>query len=150
MAREGTLLTDFYAGANVCTPSRAALLTGRYAIRSGLAYGVIMKNDTRGLPQSEVTVAEALKPQYATALIGKWHLGHVAPYWPPTTQGFDLFYGIPYSHDMHPLWLYESHGPGEPLTKEDVNLPQLQQQLYRAPNASSKKTALTLSISSWR
>jgi arylsulfatase A-like enzyme len=89
-----------------------------------------MQNDTRGLPQSEVTIAEALKPEYATALIGKWHLGHVAPYWPPTTQGFDLFYGIPYSHDMLPLALYESHGTGAPLTSEPVNLPQLQQQLY--------------------
>jgi len=130
MARQGTVLTDFYAGANLCTPSRAALLTGRYAIRTGLGYGVILQNDTRGLPQSEVTIAAALKPEYATALIGKWHLGHVAPYWPPTTHGFDLFYGIPYSHDMLPLALYESHGPGAPLTRQDVNLPQLQQQLY--------------------
>lgn len=127
MVREGTMLTDFYAAANLCTPSRAGLLTGRYPIRTGLAYGVILQNDTRGLPQSEVTIAEALKPEYATALIGKWHLGHIAPYWPPTSQGFDLFFGLPYSHDMEPLSLYESNGPGVELTREDVDLPQLQQ-----------------------
>src|SRR5688572_4608852 len=126
MSREGTLLTDFYAAANLCTPSRAGLLTGRYPIRTGLAYGVILQNDTRGLPHSEVTIAEALKPEYATALIGKWHLGHIAPYWPPTTQGFDLFFGLPYSHDAKPLSLYESNGPGVELTKEDVDFPQLQ------------------------
>jgi arylsulfatase A-like enzyme len=126
MVREGTLLTDFYAAANLCTPSRAGLLTGRYPIRTGLAYEVILANDTRGLPQSEVTIAEALKPEYATALIGKWHLGHVAPFWPPTLQGFDLFFGLPYSHDIQPLSLYESNGPGVELTKEDVDFPQLQ------------------------
>src|SRR5688572_3424987 len=126
MVREGTLLTDFYAAANLCTPSRAGLLTGRYPIRTGLAYEVILSNDQRGLPEKEVTIAEALKPEYATALIGKWHLGHIAPYWPPTVQGFDLFFGLPYSHDITPLSLYESNGPGVELTKEDVDFPQLQ------------------------
>jgi arylsulfatase A len=126
MVREGTLLTDFYAAASLCTPSRAGLLTGRYPIRTGLAYEVILANDTRGLAQSEVTIAEALKPEYATALIGKWHLGHVAPFWPPTVQGFDLFFGLPYSHDITPLSIYESNGPGVELTKEDVDFPQLQ------------------------
>lgn len=131
MAREGTLLTDFYAAANLCTPSRAGLLTGRYPIRTGLAYGVILENDTRGLPLSEVTIAEALKPQYATAMIGKWHLGHIAPYWPPTAQGFDLFFGLPYSHDAKPLSLYEANGPGVEFTQEDVDYPQLQERFYR-------------------
>jgi uncharacterized sulfatase len=130
LVRESTVLTDFYAAANLCTPSRAGLLTGRYPIRTGLAYEVILANDTRGLAQSEVTIAEALKPEYATALIGKWHLGHVAPYWPPTQQGFDLFFGLPYSHDIKPLSLYESSGPGIELTKEDVDFPQLQQRFY--------------------
>ena len=83
LAREGTVLTDYYAAANLCTPSRAGLLTGRYPIRTGLAYEVIMQNDTRGLKPEEVTIAEALKPDYASAMIGKWHLGHIAPYWPP-------------------------------------------------------------------
>jgi len=130
MAAEGLILTDYYAAANLCTPSRAGLLTGRYPIRTGLARGVIMQNDRRGLSPSEVTIAEALKPDYATALIGKWHLGHVAPYWPPSVHGFDLFFGLPYSHDMLPLSLYEANGPGVELTKEDVDYPQLQQRFY--------------------
>jgi arylsulfatase A-like enzyme len=127
MVREGTVLTDFYAAANLCTPSRAGLLTGRYPIRTGLGYEVILANDSRGLPQTEVTIAEALKPEYVSAMIGKWHLGHVAPFWPPTVQGFDLFFGLPYSHDIKPLSLYETNGPGVELTKEDVDFPQLQQ-----------------------
>jgi uncharacterized sulfatase len=129
MAKEGTKLTTFYASANLCTPSRAGLMTGRYPIRTGLAYQVIQANDTNGLPQSEITIAEALKPDYATALVGKWHLGHVAPFWPPTTQGFDLFFGLPYSHDMVPLNLYTS-GPGVELTKEDVDFPRLTQRFF--------------------
>ena len=127
MAREGISLTDYYAAANVCTPSRAGLLTGRYPIRAGLAYGVIMQNDTRGLPPGEITIAQALKPAYATALIGKWHLGHIKPFWPPTGYGFDLFFGLPYSHDMKPLSLYEAPAAGVEMTQEDVDFPQLQQ-----------------------
>lgn len=124
LARRGVRMTDFYASANVCTPSRAGLLTGRYPIRTGLAQDVIRQSDTNGLPLSEITIAEALKPDYATALIGKWHLGHVAPFWPPTVQGFDLFFGLPYSHDMKPLGLYTT-GPGVELTREDVDFPTL-------------------------
>lgn len=130
MAREGVTLTDFYSAANVCTPARAGLLTGRYPIRTGLAHEVILQNDRRGLPLSEVTIAEALRPDYATALIGKWHLGHVAPFWPPTQHGFDLFFGLPYSHDMLPLSLFTGNGPGVELTREDVDYPRLQQRFF--------------------
>jgi arylsulfatase A len=130
LAREGTVLTDYYAPANLCTPSRAGLLTGRYPIRTGLGYEVIMQDDHRGLPLSEVTIASALKPEYATALFGKWHLGHFAPTWPPTNHGFDTFFGIPYSHDMQPLSLYESHAGGQEVTPSPVDFPQLQQQFY--------------------
>lgn len=129
MARGGMRMTDFYASANICTPSRAGLLTGRYPIRTGLAYQVIQANDRNGLPPSEVTIAEALKPDYATALVGKWHLGHVAPFWPPTVQGFDLFFGLPYSHDMQPLGLFTS-GPGVELTREDVDFPRLTERFF--------------------
>ena len=128
LAREGTVLTDYYAAANLCTPSRAGFLTGRYPIRTGLGYEVILANDTRGLDPAEVTIAEALKPDYATALIGKWHLGHVAPFWPPTVQGFDLFFGLPYSHDIQPLALYEADGSG--VRQYEVDYPQLQQGFY--------------------
>ena len=130
LAREGTVLTDYYAPANLCTPSRAGLLTGRYPIRTGLGYEVIMQDDHRGLPLSEVTIAAALKPDYATALFGKWHLGHFAPTWPPTNHGFDTFFGIPYSHDMQPLSLYESHAGSQEATPSPVDFPQLQQQFY--------------------
>ncbi len=130
MAAEGVRLTDFYASANVCTPSRAGLLTGRYAIRSGLAHEVIQPADTTGLPPDAVTIPKALKPDYATALVGKWHLGHVAPHWPPAVQGFDVFYGLPYSHDMRPLSLYE--GQGTDLTQHEgrVDLPKLTQRFF--------------------
>lgn len=129
LAADGARLTDFYASANICTSSRAGLMTGRYPIRTGLAHGVIMPSDDRGLPPAELTLAEALKPDYATAVIGKWHLGHVEPYWPPTRQGFDLFFGLPYSHDMKPLALYES-APGVELTREDVDYGRLTQRFF--------------------
>ena len=130
MAREGVVLTDYYAPANLCSPSRAGLLTGRYPVRTGLGYEVIMQQDDRGLPLSEVTIAKALKPAYATALFGKWHLGHLGPAWPPTRHGFDAFFGIPYSHDMKPLALYESHAGSDQTVKSEVDYPQLQQQFY--------------------
>ena len=103
MATEGQKWTNFYVGASVCTPSRAALLTGRLPVRSGMASKVrrvLFPNSKNGLPESEVTLAEQLKSAgYATACIGKWHLGHQEPFL-PTNQGFDYYYGIPYSNDM--------------------------------------------------
>jgi len=129
MAAEGARLTTFYASANVCTPSRAGLLTGRYPIRSGLARDVIRQTDTHGLPLSEITIAEALKPDYATALIGKWHLGHVAPFWPPTQHGFDLFSGLPYSHDMKPIAYYAA-SQGVELHEEDMAMDRLTEKFF--------------------
>ena len=127
MAREGVCLTDYYAPANLCTPSRAGMLTGRYPIRTGLARGVIMQNDKRELPLSETTVAEILRPAYATALIGKWHLGNPGgASWPPTKHGFDLFHGIQYSHDMSPLSLWEATKAGVSENSK-VDRPSLQQ-----------------------
>jgi arylsulfatase A len=131
MAREGTVLTDYYAPANLCTPSRAGLLTGRYPIRTGLGFQVILQNDTRGLPLSEIAIPEALKPAgYVSGLFGKWHLGHVEPYWPPTKHGFDLFFGLPYSHDTPGSALYSANGPGVELIREDIDFPMLQQRFY--------------------
>lgn len=131
MAREGVVATDYYAPANLCSPSRAGLLTGRYPVRTGLGYEVIMQQDDRGLPLSEVTIAKALKPAgYATALFGKWHLGHLGAAWPPTKHGFDAFFGIPYSHDMAPLSLFESHAGQAEVAKFPVDYPNLQQQFY--------------------
>ena len=102
MASEGMRLTQFYVAASVCTPSRAALMTGRYPVRSGMCgkRRVLFPNSVGGLPKSEWTIAEVLKQQgYATGMVGKWHLGHLPPYL-PTEHGFDSYYGIPYSNDM--------------------------------------------------
>jgi arylsulfatase A-like enzyme len=98
MAEEGVRLTSFYSFPT-CTPSRAALLTGRYPIRSGLVR-VLHPGERFGIPDTEVTLAEALKDQgYSTALIGKWHLGSLPPY-RPNRHGFDYYYGLLYSNDM--------------------------------------------------
>lgn len=103
IAHKGVNLTDFHASANVCTPSRAGLMTGRYAARAGLAKKVVFPKSTHGLRTDEVTIAELLqKAGYKTGMFGKWHLGHQRGML-PSEQGFDEFIGVPYSHDMNPL-----------------------------------------------
>ena len=98
MAAEGVRLTDFHVTASICSPSRASLLTGRYAQRAGLPF-VLFPTERKGLAPEEVTLAELLKERgYATACIGKWHLGFLPPF-QPTRQGFDEFFGLPYSND---------------------------------------------------
>ena len=105
MAREGRRFTHFYVSAGVCTPSRASLMTGCYAQRVGMHTNprdgqVLRPVSPCGLHPDELTIAEVLKPRgYATAIIGKWHLGD-QPQFLPTRQGFDAFFGIPYSDDM--------------------------------------------------
>ena len=99
MADEGIQLTQFYSGNPVCSPSRSALLTGRNCIRTGVI-NVFFPNNDMGMSQKEITIADALKPLgYATACIGKWHLGDRYEY-RPLRQGFDYYYGILYSNDM--------------------------------------------------
>lgn len=105
MAREGAKLTQFYVAASVCSPSRGALLTGRLPVRTGI-YGnrlrVFFPPSSRGIPESEITLAEGLKSaDYATAIFGKWHLGKQPPFL-PLQHGFDEFFGLPYSNDMSP------------------------------------------------
>lgn len=103
MAAQGLRFTSFYVAASVCTPSRAALLTGRYPLRSGMCNDtrrVLFPDSAGGLPDWEITIAELLKALgYATACVGKWHLGHLPEYL-PTKQGFDSYFGVPYSNDM--------------------------------------------------
>jgi len=106
MAKEGMKLTSFYVASAVCTPSRAALMTGCYPLRVGLPHGsghaVLFPGDHWGLHPDEITIAEVLKQVgYATSCFGKWHLGD-QPGFLPTDQGFDEYYGIPYSNDMWP------------------------------------------------
>ena len=106
MAAEGQRWTSFYSADSVCTPSRTGLLTARLPVRSGMTNDsptgrrVLFPDSAGGLPASEMTIAEALKPRgYATAAIGKWHLGHL-PQYLPMRHGFDSYFGIPYSNDM--------------------------------------------------
>lgn len=106
LASEGMRFTHFYSGNPVCSPSRAALLTGRYPVRVGVPR-VLFPRSTDGLPDSEQTLAQLLKPKgYRTFCTGKWHLGHHKAYL-PTSRGFDHYFGIPYSNDMNPRWLME-------------------------------------------
>ena len=103
MAKQGQRWTDFYVAAPVCSPSRGALLTGKLPTRTGL-YGkqvnVMFPGDEHGIPDEELTLAEALQNRgYRTAIIGKWHLGDAAHAY-PTRHGFDYWYGLPYSNDM--------------------------------------------------
>ncbi len=107
LAEEGAKLTNFYMAAAVCTPSRAALMTGSYPKRVNMAkgakFGVLLAGEKKGLNPKEITIAEVLKTQgYSTGMFGKWHLGD-QPEFLPTRQGFDEFWGIPYSHDLHPF-----------------------------------------------
>ena len=103
LASEGRKFTSFMVASPVCTPSRAALLTACYPKRVGMHQHVLFPSSRKGLHPGEHTIADHLKAQgYATACFGKWHLGH-QPEVLPTSNGFDTYYGIPYSNDMnHP------------------------------------------------
>ncbi|WP_373524434.1 sulfatase [Aquiflexum sp.] len=101
MAAEGMKFINFYVAQAVCSASRAALLTGTYSNRLGI-HGALDHSSNHGLNPDETTIAEMLKPLgYQTAIFGKWHLGH-HPEFLPTNQGFDEYFGIPYSNDMWP------------------------------------------------
>ena len=126
MAAEGSRLTSFYVAAPVCTPSRAALMTGCYPKRiemaTGSNFGVLLAGDRKGLNPAEVTIAEVLKTAgYKTGIFGKWHLGDQKEFL-PTKQGFDEFFGIPYSHDIHPFHPRQDHYkfPPLPLLENDT------------------------------
>lgn len=114
LAAEGMRLTSFYVSQPVCGASRASLLTGCYANRIGIS-GAPGPGSTTGIGDGEMTLAELVRQKgYATAMLGKWHLGH-QPRFLPVRHGFDHYYGLPYSNDMwplHPGW--EGKGGGYP------------------------------------
>jgi len=114
LAAEGLKMTDVHVPSPVCSPSRAGLLTGCYPKRVGMHQHVIFPQHKYGLHANELTIADHLKSNgYATACVGKWHLGHV-PETLPTSNGFDSYFGIPYSNDMsHP------NNTGKPRFRQD-------------------------------
>lgn len=117
MAKEGRRFTDFVVSSAVCSASRAALMTGCYHRRVGIQ-GALGPKSNVGLNPDETTIAELCRSKgYATAVFGKWHLGH-HPKFLPTNQGFDEYYGIPYSNDMWPL-----HPGAVAKRKKDPNAP---------------------------
>jgi uncharacterized sulfatase len=150
LARDGIRFTDSYASASLCTPSRIGLLTGRYAVRTGLTFplqpggtpfmkSVLMKmgramgrfgaldlslpSSVEGIPEAEITIADALKVAgYRTGMIGKWHLGDfsVDPQYHPRRHGFDEFFGTPMTNDELPNPLYRN----ETMLEEDIGLNQ--------------------------
>jgi arylsulfatase A len=123
MASEGVRLTDFYVAQAVCSASRAAILTGAYPNRIGIE-GALMPTASHGLNPDETTIAELLKTRgYATAIFGKWHLGHHTPFL-PLRHGFDEYFGLPYSNDMRPKNAYDKTYPPLPLIESDREIEQ--------------------------
>ena len=122
MAKEGMIFTDFYVGCAVCSGSRTALLTGTHYQRLSMD-AVLFPHSERGLHPDEVTLAEMLRDVgYRTACVGKWHLGHLPPCL-PTMQGFDSYYGIPYSNDM---WIDPANKLSRDIVlREGISLEQL-------------------------
>ena len=138
MAKEGRRFTDFYVASPVCSASRSALLTGCYPQRVGVS-GVFFPNRGQGgLDPKHVTIAETLKSVgYATAAVGKWHLGDEVEYL-PTSQGFDSYYGIPYSNDMSPA--REMKYAEDCLFREGQSLQTLKEAFAGELNKGSPKT----------
>jgi arylsulfatase A len=120
LAEGGTKFMDFYVTSGVCTPSRSSLMTGCYPRRTNMHFGdgqawVLFPGNHKGLNPDEITVAEILKDQgYATGIVGKWHLGDQREFL-PTRQGFDSYFGIPYSNDMGHLPKPRNNYPQTPL-----------------------------------
>lgn len=120
MAAEGRIFTDFHSATAVCSASRAALLTGCYAERVSIL-GALFPKDRRGLHADELTIAELCKQKgYATAVFGKWHLGHLEPFL-PLAHGFDEYYCLPYSNDMWP----HPDVPEDPTSRRRKKMPPL-------------------------
>ena len=130
MAKEGIRFTDFHAAQAVCSASRAALLTGCYPNRIGI-HGALDHRARHGISADEVTIAELLKTRgYATAIFGKWHLGH-HPQFLPTRHGFDEYFGLPYSNDM-----WAKHPEAKPGTYPELPLIEGEKVIQLMPDQS--------------
>lgn len=126
LAASGIKFTDSYAISPICTPSRAGFLTGRYPARMGI-HEVFHPESFTGMPDSEVTIAEVLSASgYVTGMVGKWHLGHHQKYM-PLSQGFQEFYGYPYSNDMHPFYAFD----GSDIAEWEVSMSSITSRLTR-------------------
>src|SRR5262245_6866847 len=137
LAHEGRRFTDFYVAQAVCSASRAALLTGCYPNRIGIA-GALGPNARHGLNANEMTIAELVKQRgYATAIFGKWHLGH-HPEFLPARHGFDEYFGLPYSNDMWPF-----HPEAKPGTYPDLPLIEGEKVYQTNPDQSKLTTWYT-------
>ncbi len=120
IAREGIKFSSFYSASPLCSPSRAALLTGRFPQRMGIN-DVFFPESFTGMPSKETTIAEILKKKkYTTGIVGKWHLGHRFEFL-PLQQGFDTYFGIPYSHDMESIVYMRNND----VVSYDVNLSEI-------------------------
>jgi len=116
LADEGVRFTEFYAAANTCSPSRAALMTGRYPFRSGVN-AVLFHDTPEGLPHDEITMPELLRAAgYHTGMVGKWHLGPSAEFM-PLRHGFDEFFGVAHSNDQENFFLWD----GERQLREPID-----------------------------
>jgi arylsulfatase A-like enzyme len=145
LAKEGVRFTNFYDAANVCSPSRTALMTGCYPKRLGMEQGyphgiVLFPGDHRGLNPKEVTIARVLRSAgYSTECIGKWHLGD-QPIFLPTRHGFDEYFGIPFSNDMGQTERPKNAKPYPPLPflKYEVVVEQEPDQRYLTTHYTSE------------
>jgi arylsulfatase A-like enzyme len=143
MAREGRKFTDFYVTQAVCSASRAGLLTGCYNVRVGI-FGALGPGARHGINASEMTLAELCKQKnYATAIYGKWHLGHHKQFL-PMQHGFDDYFGLPYSNDMWPYHPGVMHLPMEQRLKRWPHLPLIDKnKIINAQVSSEDQTQLT-------
>lgn len=116
LAAAGVRFTDYYAAAPICSPSRAAILTGRYPRRFGFETWVQRADSKRGLPATETTLAHFLRTQgYATAAVGKWHLGFT-PGFLPQDKGFNHYFGLLHNLDPVETVYFDATG-GVPLVR---------------------------------
>ena len=137
MAKEGRKFSDFYVTQAVCSASRAGLLTGCYNVRVGI-FGALGPKSTQGLHKDEVTLAELCKQKgYATAIYGKWHLGHHKEFL-PMQHGFDDYFGLPYSNDMWPYHPGVLHLPMKERLKRWPHLPLIDKNKIVNPKVSGK------------